>query len=75
MLALAPDIPVKQIVADLARPGLLIWRRGSKSYGDDPQRFVVLLGMLYRRLLTMAGADPESSRVTEMLMQCSATNM
>ncbi|KAK3381039.1 hypothetical protein B0H63DRAFT_195760 [Podospora didyma] len=51
VISIAPDVPVKQIIADIARPAIIIWDRNSLQDYDAPWEF----------------ADPESSRVKNML--------
>ncbi|KAL5344101.1 hypothetical protein BJX70DRAFT_393522 [Aspergillus crustosus] len=53
VFACAPDVPVKQIVADIARPAVLIWDRVEE---EDLQRPVLL-------------TDPDSDRVRKMISQ------
>lgn len=31
LVSIGPDIPVKQIVADICRPGMIIWNRGNEE--------------------------------------------
>jgi hypothetical protein len=37
VLSIAPNIPVRQIVADIARPALLVWGRGSSVVNSDEE--------------------------------------
>lgn len=40
VISISPDIPVRQIVADIARPAMMIW---DKSNASDPDRFSSIL--------------------------------
>ena len=79
VISVSPDIPVRQIVADIARPAIVIWNRveGSTSDTDRPWqvtflsfrfvcRFVSLKAYVHIKL-TANSADPESPRVRQMM--------
>ncbi|KAI0514522.1 hypothetical protein F5B22DRAFT_647562 [Xylaria bambusicola] len=53
LVSICPTISVKQIVADICRPGIIIWARFPYQLMDDDRTFFL--------------ADEEPSRVTEML--------
>ncbi|KIX03742.1 uncharacterized protein Z518_07295 [Rhinocladiella mackenziei CBS 650.93] len=52
VLSFGADIPVRQIIADIARPAMMIWDR-SEFFEDE--------------LTKSFGTDPDSSRVTKMI--------
>ncbi|KAK4038958.1 hypothetical protein C8A01DRAFT_16981 [Parachaetomium inaequale] len=72
VLSFSPNAPVRQIIADLARPAILIWNRVSGE-ADDGERWSVT-APLDRRLLRSEtegspriSTDPESPRLWTMM--------
>ncbi|WEW58642.1 hypothetical protein PRK78_004110 [Emydomyces testavorans] len=69
----APNVPVKQIIADIARPALMIWDKvGEYQEGDDYKIWWVLRLMVKPKASFSSNkaensTDPDSSRVREMI--------
>jgi hypothetical protein len=66
VITMNPDIPVRQIVADIARPAMMIWNKVAVS---DPDRRVQVPVLGRSRALTAASSDPVSSRVIQMMKE------
>ncbi|KAK4033147.1 hypothetical protein C8A01DRAFT_40402 [Parachaetomium inaequale] len=62
VLSFSPDIPVRQIVADIARPAVLVWNH-VKSEAETAEDYAALDQK-------NAGTDPESSRLRDMVRDC-----
>ena len=73
VMAFAPDIPVRQVVTDLARPAILIWNTVHDSEADAFRYWSTKLASPrpWVSLEHLEGhlCDPESSRVRDMIQK------
>jgi hypothetical protein len=64
VISICADVPVKQIVADIARPAIMIWNR-VREVDNEPPRYVSYLRFI--KLLTYCSTDGDSPRVRQMI--------
>ncbi|KAJ5177755.1 uncharacterized protein N7500_000454 [Penicillium coprophilum] len=81
VLSIAPDVPIKQIIAENARPAIVIWvkekeeeeekkdeeKRAERAKVRERQRKEKKEGLNLADILPPTGTDPDTSRTREMM--------
>ncbi|KAF7546005.1 hypothetical protein G7Z17_g8748 [Cylindrodendrum hubeiense] len=68
VVTVSPNVPVKQIIADLARPAIIIWNRVTPAEEDTTEWTKETFGPEgVETWLSPYGTDPDSARVRSMV--------